>query len=180
VCREVGDGAVNVAPALNLLRLMILRCGSALVSGGVVRLVVSSFAKGGMIYLSPWDAFSGPSSLVALDLGWWAMRSEEGGISGVASSSLVRELLMCHSGNRCVMVGAPWRWLLQRFQALELLGGETNFSSLVGAGGRGKEDEGLHCNFCFSGGLLCNLGMYCASFLIPSFLSQKIFLNYLD
>jgi len=136
VCREVGDAAVEVAPALNLLRLMILRCGSALVSGGVVRLVVSSFAKGGMIYLSPWDAFSGPSSLVALDLGWWAMRSEEGGISGVASSSLVRELLMCHSGNRCVMVGAPWRWLLQRFQALKLLGGETNFSSLVGAGGR--------------------------------------------
>ena len=40
---------------------------------------------------------------------------------------------------------------------------------------RGKEDEGLHCNFCFSGGLLCNLGMYCASFLIPSFLSQKFF-----
>ncbi|KAG2582186.1 hypothetical protein PVAP13_6KG045935 [Panicum virgatum] len=73
VCREVGDGAVEVAPALNLLRLMILRCGSALVSGGVVR---------------------------------------------------------------CVMVGAPWRWLLQRFQALELLGGETNFSCLVGAGGR--------------------------------------------
>ena len=47
VCREVGDAAVEVAPALKLLRLMILRCGSALVSGGVVRSVVSSFCERG-------------------------------------------------------------------------------------------------------------------------------------
>jgi len=75
---------------------------------------------------SPWGAFSGPSSPVA----------EEGGSSGVASSSPVWELLMCHSGSRCVMDAAPWRWLLQRNHALELLGGETNFSCFVGASGR--------------------------------------------
>lgn len=141
VCREFGDGAVvrlsRVAPALDFLRLMLLRCGSDLVSGCVVRLVVSfSFAKGGMIWLSPWGAFSGPSSPVALDLWWWAKRSEEGGSSGVASSSPVWELLMCHSGSRCVMDAAPWRWLLQRNHALELPGGETNFSCFVGASGR--------------------------------------------
>ena len=38
----------------------------------------------------------------------------------------------------------------------------------------GREDlVGLRCNFHFFEGLLCNLGLYCASILIPSFLSQK-------
>jgi len=36
-----------------------------------------------------------------------------------------------------------------------------------------EDPGGLGCNFFFSKGLLCNLGMYCALSLIPPFLSQK-------
>lgn len=88
--------------------------------------------------------------------------------------------------------GAPWRetgrvlpgvGYCSETKASELLGGEMGFSKLGSAGGRhssvsieeGKEDCGLDCNFYFSQGLLCNLGMYCAQILILSFLSQKFF-----
>ena len=70
------------------------------------------------------------------DLGWRAMTSVEGDVSGVSLSSPARKLLVCPSGSRYVRDGVPWHWFLQRNQALELLGGEMKLFSFVSAGGR--------------------------------------------
>ena len=129
-----------------------------------------------MIWASPWVVPSGPSSMVAPALGWFG--SEEGGVLGALPFHPARMLLMCPSDARCVREWNPWHWLMHRFQNLELLDGmpqawwRRRASVLTEEDGR----EGLHglrCNFLFYKGLLCNSGMYCASSLIPSFLSKK-------
>jgi len=154
--RRGGDVAVGVVPGdglrwvlISLLSVMLLvsSTGSSCsfkasparlaFSGRLDRFVVSSFsAKGRMIWASPGDVPSELPFMVAPVLGSWGTRSEEGGENGEVSSFSARMLLMRHRGRRCAREGVPWRWLMQRHQELELLGGKTMSSKLGGTGGR--------------------------------------------
>jgi len=88
-----------------------------------------------MVWISPWDVFSVPPSLLALALELWVDGSEEDGVLGGLPFSPPWMLLMCPKDFRCVRERSV-ALALAANPRVELLGGKMGFPKLGGAGGR--------------------------------------------
>jgi len=88
-----------------------------------------------MVWISPWDVFSGPPSLLALALELWVDGSEEDGVLGGLPFSPPWMLLMCPRDSRCVKERSM-ALALAANPRVELLGSKMGFSKLGGGARR--------------------------------------------